>query len=390
MDMEASQILGVEARHSRPCLTLLKNRDDRMLYRALIVVALVSLPMPLLGCGVPPATAVTPTPPPLAREVIFYNWEGDMPQSILDAFAQEYGVEVTYRVYESQEEAMENMRAGQVYDLVVMESRFIPLLAQEGLLAEIDYHYVPNFRNISPSFRDLIYDPHNQHSIPYNWGTTGLVVRRDLVEEPVTRWADLWDARYAGRVAIWAGQPREVIGLTLKSLGYSANSENPSELEAALARLLELKPGLLFLEDYDLANSASVMANGTVVISMGYAGDVLAGREINQAITYVLPEEGALLWGDTFVIPANSPHKYTAQVLLNFLLRPEINAQIANQNHYATPNDGARPFIDPEILQDPVIFPPQEQIANAEIILPLSPQGQKRYDQIWQRFLLAQ
>ncbi|GIK43565.1 MAG: spermidine/putrescine ABC transporter substrate-binding protein [Chloroflexi bacterium] len=331
----------------------------------------------------------TPTPPPLADELIFYNWEEDLPQSVLEAFTRESGVKVNYLVYESQEEAIDNMRAGQVYDVVVMESRFVGLLAREKLLAEINYQHVPNFKNISANFRDLAYDPGNKYSVPYNWGFTALIVRSDLVEAPVTRWADLWDPRYAGRVGLWRGQPREAIALTLKSLGYSASSENPAELAAALDKLLALKPHLRFLEDYDPANAGPALASGEIVIAMGYASDVLMGRELNPAITYVLPQEGALLWGDNFVIPANSPHPYTAELFLNFLQRPEINAQVANENLYATPNEAAYPLINPDLRNNPLVFPSNEDLKKAEIILPLSPEGQKLYDQIWQRFMDA-
>ncbi len=357
--------------------------------RCFTTIVLAILALGVLTACAGPASRSTPTRPPLAQELVFYNWAGDMPQSVLDAFAREYGVNVTYAVYESQEEVIDNMRAGQVYDVVVMEGRFIPLLTQEGLLAEIDYRNVPNFRNISANFRDLAYDRDNRHAIPFNWGTTGLVVRSDLVEEPVTSWQALWDLRYAGKVAIWAGQPREMIALTLKSLGYPANTEAPAELEAALARLLELKPRLLFVEDYNLATSADMLADGKAVICVGFAFDVLEGRRKNKAITYVLPVEGALLWGDTFIIPANSPNKYTAEVFLNFILRPEVNTQIANGNHYATPNEAAYPFIDPALLNDPVIFPPEADVKNGEIIMPLSPAGQKLYDVIWERFMTA-
>ncbi len=334
----------------------------------------------------PPAA---PSPPPLAQELTFYDWAGDMPQAVLDAFTKEYGVKVNYVSYESQEDAIANLRSGQVYDVVVMETRSVSALAQEGLLAELNHGNVTNLKNITANFRDLTYDPGNRYCIPFNWGTTGLVVREDLVAEPVTRWTDLWDPRYAGRVGLWLGQRREVIALTLKSLGYSANSENPAELEAALKRLNALKPQVLKLEDFDPVTSAEVMSSGKAVLAMGYANDVLTGREKNNAIGYVLPTEGALLWGDTFIIPANSARKYTAEVFLNFLLRGEINAQIANANRYATPNEAARPFINPAILNDPVIFPPNQDLKKAEIVLPLSPEGEKLYGDLWARFMAA-
>lgn len=312
-----------------------------------------------------------------------------MPQSVLDAFTEEYDVKVNYLVYESQEDAIASIKAGQTYDVVVMESRFVPALAEAGLLAELHHQNLLNLKNLSASFRELAYDPGNTYSVPFNWGTTGLVVRSDLVAEPVTRWADLWDPRYAGRVGLWMGQHREVISLVLKSLGYSANSEDPAELEAVLERLLVLKPHVLTLEDFNLANAADMLASGQAVITMGYASDFLYGNEQNPAIVYVLPEEGALLWNDTFVIPANSPNQYTAELFLNFIMRPEVNAEIANENQYATPNEAAYPFIEPEILNSPVIFPPNEDLVDAELIQPLSPTGQQLYDEIWERFTTA-
>lgn len=340
------------------------------------------------GCYAPVSTPTqSPSPEPLAKELVFYDWAEDMPQAVIDAFTQEYGVKVNYLVYESQEEAIDNIRAGNIYDVVVMESRFVPLLVQEDLLANFHKENLSNLRNISANFRELAYDPANQHSVPYNWGTTGLVVRTDLLDEPVRRWADLWDSRYAGRVGLWMGQPREVIGIALKSLGYSVNSENHRQLERALQRLIELKPSVIALESYDLNNAAEAMTSGEIVIAMGYAGDVVNASEQLDSIAYVLPEEGALMWNDTFVIPANSPNQYTAELFLNFLLRANINAMVANENLYATPNEAALPYIEPEILNNPVIFPSSRELTNAELILPLSPAGQELYDKIWEQFV---
>ncbi len=341
----------------------------------------------LVACG-SSVLSVTPTPTitSLAEELDYYGWESDMPQSVLDAFTREYGVKVNYLTYEAPEQAIENMKAGHVYDVVTIESRLIPLLADADLLAEIDHRNVTNLKNISANFRELAYDPDNRYSVPYNWGTIGLIMRTDLTQSPIERWADLWDERYAGKVGLWGNLPREMIGLTLKSLGYSANSENPAELEAALAKLLLLKPNLRFLEDFDLWFAAPALASAEVAIATGWSGDMAASREMGLQVEYVLPEEGALLWNDAFVIPANSPNRHTAELFLNFLMRPDINAQIANENHYATPNEAAHPLIDPAILNDPVIFPSNESLENAELILPLSPAGQKLYDDIWTRF----
>lgn len=364
-----------------------RNRLLTRLRLVLLRSILASLIVLTGACTAPSRPGPTLTPIPLADELVFYNWEDDMPQSVLDIFTREYGVKIKYEIYESQEDAIENMRAGRVYDVVVMESRFIPMLAREGLLAELRQENLPNLRNISANFRELAYDPGNRYTTPYNWGTTGLVFRKDLVDGPITSWNDLWNPRYAGRVGLWLGQRREVISLTLKSLGYSANSEDPAELEEALARLIELKPNVVAIEDFDLVSSVDVLATGQVVLAMGYAYDFITGNEINPSIQYVLPREGSLIWHDTFIIPANSANRHTAELFLNFLMGPEINAKIANENFYATPNEAALSFIKPEILNNPIIFPDNSDLTNAELILPLTPQGQDLYDAIWERFM---
>jgi spermidine/putrescine transport system substrate-binding protein len=349
---------------------------QRSLHAARLWVLLI-LALFVAGC------APEPVQNKLADELVFYNWGDYMPQSVLDAFTAEYGVKINYLTYDSMEEAVAQVRAGQHYDVVVLEYDLIAPLVADGLLAEIDFQNVPNFKNISNNFRDLAFDPGNKHSIPYGYGTTGLVVRSDLVKAPVTRWADLWDPRYAGKIAARA-LPAELIGVALKSLGYPLNSEDPQQLEAALQHLLILNP---ILVDDETDKAIPVLLSGEAVIMVGWADDALQARQQNQAISYVLPEEGTLLWGDTFVIPANSPRKYTAEHFLNFLLRPEVSAQIVNENHYAIANEAAYALIDPEIINNPIVFPPGEVIKKADWYLPLSPAGEKLYADIWERFM---
>jgi spermidine/putrescine-binding protein len=129
------------------------------------------------------------------------------------------------------------------------------------------------------------------------------------------------------------------------------------------------------------------MNSGQIVIAMGYANDVLEGRDLNPSIEYVMPEEGALLWNDTFIIPANSPAKDSAELFLNFLMWAEVNAKIANENLYATPNEAAYPFIGSDILSNPLIYPPNEKLIDAELVMPLSEEGQKLYDETWERLI---
>lgn len=335
-----------------------------------------------------PTAALRPAPSPAPEPLILYNWPQDLPQSVLDDFTAEFGIPVQYETYASMEEAVAKLEAGAVYDVVNLDNRFIPALMRAGRLAELDHARLPNLKYLSPNFRDLVYDPGNRYTVPYNWGTTGLVVRTDRVARPVTRWADLWDPDLAGQVALWDTEPREVLGLTLKTLGYSANSEDPRELQAALERLLALKPHARWL-GADADGLVAGLTSGEVRVGMGYAGDYRQARETLPAIAYVLPAEGALLWGENFVVPANSPHRAAAERFLNFVLRPQVAAQIANENFYATPNEAALAYIEPALLHDPVVFPPNDLLQQAEIVLPLSPAGQALYDRAWAAFQAA-
>lgn len=325
-----------------------------------------------------------PTP---AAELVLYGWDGDIPEDVLDDFADESGVRVRYVAYASQEQAIDNIRSGARYDVLTMDSRFIPLLQKEGRLLELEPEAIPNRKNISPEFLNLPHDPANRYSIPFNWGTAGIIYRRDLVAGPITGWNDFWDARYAKRVGIWNGVPREMIGLTLKSLGYSANSEKRNELEAALERLQALKPNAVILEEIDPNNSVEALASGKVVLALGYADDVTAAREEGLDVGYVLPKEGALLWSDALVIPSTGENKKGAMQFLDFVLRPEISARIANANYFAMANQAARPLLESGLLNDPVIFPSAQDLENAERVLPLTSQGQGLHDYIWALYL---
>ncbi|MBN1564859.1 MAG: spermidine/putrescine ABC transporter substrate-binding protein [Anaerolineae bacterium] len=319
------------------------------------------------------------------NEVSLRNWEGDISQAILDGFKEETGITVNYVPYDSQEQALADMQAGEVYDVVVLENQLIPGAVAEGLLAELDYNNIPNFKNISPNFRDLAYDPQNAHAIPYSWGTTGLVFRSDLVVEPVTGWADMWNEAYAGKLMGWPLE-RYIIGLALKMLGYSLNSEDPAELQAALGKLLEIKPHLT-LREWEPAVAAPYLESGEIWLAIGQADDVIAAREAGVAVDYILPEEGGLLWGDNFTIQANSPRKAAAEKLINYLLQAEVSAQIINETYYWLPNDAALEFVVPELRENTAIFPTQEMLKNAEILLPLTAAGEALYADIWAQFL---
>lgn len=321
------------------------------------------------------------------RPLVLYNWHDDIPAQVLESFTRQSGIAIDYHAFTSQEEAVEKLRAGKMCDVAVIEGRFIPTLVREKLLHRLNYQNLINIKNISPNFRNLTNDPDNLHSIPYSWGTTGILVNTALTGNGVRRWADFWSDRYRGRVALDTSYPREALGMALKSLGYSANSENPDEITTAFAKLhlLQLSPGSLRFTypEFGLA----MMSSNTAILAIGFSGDLLESRKQGLQVDYILPEEGLLLWADSFVVPKSSRQKENAELFINYLLQPEISAAIVNEKYYASANEAARPLIDPEILAEKAIYPSDTMLANAELIEALSPPAQAMVDTAWQNFL---
>lgn len=363
------------------------RRSLRCAFGLLAVAAAATLlPGALTGCdrGEAPPSAVPPKPP---AEVVFYCMSDDMPRAVLDAFTAETGIKVVNPTFEVPEEAAEAVGSGKAYDVVVLEDQQVPDLVAAGKLVEIDKRRIPNFRNTSPNFRDLATDPGNRYTAPYSYGTTGLLVRTDLVKTPVRRWADLWKPQFAGKVA-FRSQQRELLSIALLALGYPPASEDPAHLEAALAKLIALaKAGHAVPPDPSPA-VPELLAGKTLLLE-GWAQDYWEAKEKNDEVRYVLPEEGTLLWTDTFVIPAASRNKVGAHLLINYFLRPDVSARITESNSYASANEPAKALVKPELRNDPVIYPSVEDLRRAHFYTPLSSGGAKVYDDVWKRFLEA-
>jgi spermidine/putrescine transport system substrate-binding protein len=354
----------------------------RAMFRSALLGLLV-LPALLLtllpACDTPEQAAPKP-----ARELVFFNYAEDTPDSVLQAFEKEFGIKIVYVTYDSPEESAARLRSGLACDVALIENQLVQPLVQEGLLAPVNMANVPNFRNISPNFRDLAFDPGNRHSIPADYGTTGLLVRTDLIGEGPKRWADLWNPGLAGKIGL-RGQPREVIGMTLLSLGFSLNSENPEELAAAARRLRELRPAVTMV-DLEASLAVPRLLSGEIAVLHGYSNDHQLAIESNPAVRFVLPAEGSALWGDSYVVLAGSRRQKEAETFINFLMRPEIAAVIVNEKGYASSNEAARQYVDPAIRDNPVVHPPLEELRQINIIGSLSPEGEKLYARIWDEF----
>ena len=344
----------------------------------LVIVALLSAscrPLQPLTLSSP-----SPVPPPL----IVLDWENDLTPAVLQGFTAETGIAVELRYYYSAEEAYRRLVEGEACDLAIISNEQVPALIRAERLLPLDLTQVPNFRHIAPAFRDLVIDPANRYSVPYSWGTTGLVYHAATDTPPPQRWADLWDTAYAGRVFLWDA-PRTVIGVVLKALGYSANSEDAQALALAAAKLntWQTLPPVPYQPDALIA----AFRSGQAEVAVAWVGDYLLARQGIPDLHYALPAEGTLLWMDHYVIPRAARNPEAALRLLNYLLRPEVSAQITTQSRWATANETswAQVTFEPEVQA--LVFPSAEALSNAELILPLSPAAEATYNWMWEQFV---
>ena len=352
--------------------------SHRLLWIILIVVMLVACDESSPPSSPQPLTATGNT------LTLYYPIEENFASFIFDQFKQETGITVNLQNYTTSAEAVNNIRSGIGYDLVVLDNQSIFAMIQENRLVPINHANVTNFKNISPNFRDLAYDPQNSYSIPSSWGTIGIGVRTDLVTQPITNWSDLWALPQLG-IFDNDGNGRSILAIALKMLGYSANSENPAEIEAALEKLQSLRPNAQFLSNVAAVENGLVTGQIPVVVAASHL--IAQAQQKNGAIQHILPGEGTILWGDNFAILAASSQQVSAEKLLDYLLRPEVSAQLITLNHLANANETAYPFVEQSILSNEVGFPPSASLQRSEPLQPLSQNGVQLYQDVWNRFL---
>lgn len=324
---------------------------------------------------------------PASPTLHIYNWSEYMPSQIIENFEKETGIQVDYHTFESNEDMYSHVvDEGHLteYDLIVPSTYYVDKMADEGLLDPIDTAQLSNLHQLDPIWQK-IHDNNNisTYSVPYLWGTTGIGVNsRSVDAQQVTRWADLWNADFAGRVMLTKDM-REVFGMALMTLGYSSNSTNPEEIKAAYHKLQSLMPNVATFESREAR--VPYLTEKTDV-GMIWNGEVfMANNEGMETLQYRYPEEGALLWVDSFAIPKDAKHSDAAYRFINFVLRAE-NAQIISRElGYATPNMGARLFMPDSTKTNPTIYPTGTVIDNAQLQLDVGEEALAVYKDYWSK-----
>jgi spermidine/putrescine transport system substrate-binding protein len=298
------------------------------------------------------------------KSLILYNWEDYIGSKTLENFEKETGIHVKEIFFEDEEVMLGAVQSDlSAYDLVVASDDLIREMREGKTLSPLDYSKIPNAKYIGQKYRNMPCDPELKYSVPYLWGTSGMVVNTKYIKEDTDSWKVLFDKRYKGRIAM-LNNSWEVTAAASKLLGYSINKKSPTEHNNVKDLLLDQKP---LLKGYlDAVTIQKMLIDEEIWAAQIYSGEGLVAVDKNENLTYVIPREGAPVWVDFFAMPRDAKHKEEVHIFLNYILRPEINASIASELWYATTNKAAKPLMDEEVTQSPSVYPSSEVIARCE------------------------
>jgi spermidine/putrescine transport system substrate-binding protein len=350
-------------------LRALATYEDRAMFRTLLASLL------LLGGGI--AVAAEP------QTLVVYNWAEYLPKKVLRQFTQETGIKVRYSTYDSNEAMYAKVKTvkGEGYDVLAPSTYYVDRMRREGLVQKLDKSRLRNLGNLNPRLLNQPYDPDNQYSIPYLWGTTGIAYDADKVSPgALTGWAALWDSVYKNKLLL-LNDMREVFSMGLKVLGYSINTTDENQIRAAYEKLADLMPNVRV---FDAESPKTKFLSREVSAGMLWNGEAYMASRENAKIKYVYPQEGVMMWMDNLVISAGAQNVDGAYQFIDFVLRPEIAKQISEEVGYSSPNLAAIKLLPEAVRNDPTVYPSDENLKNVEFqtdvgaALPI-------YDQYWQR-----
>ncbi len=302
-----------------------------------------------------------------------YNWSDYIGPDTVRGFEEEFGVRVVYDTYESNEEMAGKLMIGASgYDIVVPTGYLLPVLAAQGILAELDQAQLPNFANIAPLFLNPAADPGNRFGVPWQWGVTGIAYRQDLIAAPQS-WNAFVSGAAPGRMTM-LDDGREVLGAMLKYRGHSLNSTDQAELDQAGRDAITAKRSLAA---FISAPVKGQLAAGDVWMAQLWNGDARQAEAENPNVAFALPSEGSLIWTDYAVILANAPHPRAAHAFLNYVLRPEVATALTDATGYGTPNQVAA-----SQLKRPVPYPTAEELSRLEFQSDLGAAAEM-WDRLW-------
>lgn len=316
------------------------------------------------------------------EKLYVYNWGDYMDMDVVKEFEEEYNVKVIYQEFATNEDLYVKIKnSSEPMDVIFPSEYMLERMSNEGLLNELDFSKLDNFKYVDKDLTGMSYDKENKYSVPSFWGTVGIIYNSEKYPEGLQKWADLWNEKYKKDMVLYYSQ-RDILMVALKKLGYSMNTSDEAQLEDAKNELIDQKP-LVYaylgdeIKDILIAEDANV---GVV-----YSGDAGIVIEENPKYKYVLPKEGTNLWFDVAAIPKNARNVNRAHDFINFLLRPEIAARNAEYLQYATVESEAKKYLPESLVNNEALYPDRTNMTNFEIFEDPS-QKLKLYDRIWTEF----
>jgi len=340
------------------------------------------------------------------RVVNVYNWSDYIDQSIIEDFTKETGIKVVYDVFDSNEILETKLLAGgSGYDVVVpTASPFMMRQIEAGVYQKLDKSKLPNLANTWDVVSERVskYDPGNEYSINYMWGTVGLgynveKVKAALGIDKIESWDVFFDPEKLAKLADCGvyvlDSPTDIIPTTLHYLGVNPESKEPEDLAKAEELLLKVRP---YIRKFHSSEYINALANGDICLAIGWSGDVFQARdraaEADQGVVvdYVIPQEGAEMWFDQMAIPADAKHVAEAHEFLNYILKPEVAAKATNYVYFPNGNKASQEFIDKEILDDPAIYPDEATLNKLWTVSPYDTRTQRLVTRTWTRIVTGQ
>ena len=317
------------------------------------------------------------------NQVIVYNWGEYLDPEVITIFEEETGINVVYEEFETNEIMYPKVQSGAIaYDVVCPSDYMIQRMIENDLLAELNFDNIPNAKNIGAEYfkQSRQFDAENKYSIPYCWGTVGILYNKTMVDEPIDSWSVLWDEKYKDNI-LMQDSVRDAFAVALKYKGYSLNSTDLDELEEAKQLLIDQKP---LVQAYVIDQVRDKMIGNEAAIGVIYSGEAIYTQLENPDLEYVIPKEGSNVWIDSWVIPKNAKHKENAEAFLNFLCRPDIAKMNFDYITYSTPNTAARELIeDPAVKNSKIAFPAAEELDRCETFQFLGDKNDALYNRLW-------
>jgi len=342
-----------------------------------LILAVLFLALPL---GMIPAAADT-------QSINVYNWGqyiSDGTDGYIDVnrlFTEKTGIEVNYMTFDSNETMYTKLKTGgSSYDIIIPSDYMIGKLIAEDMLEKLDFSNIPNYRYIDEAYKNTAYDPSNEYSVPYTWGTVGVIYNSKYVDEEDTgSWDLLWNKKYSGKILMF-DNPRDAFAIAELKLGMSLNTADSDELRSASLQLLEQKK---LVQAYVMDQIFDKMEREEAWVAPYYAGDYLLMAEENPDLRFYFPQEGYNLFIDAICIPKGCQNKEGAEAYIDFLCSPEISGGNLDYLGYSTPISEAKQYMDPETAESDIAYPDQETLARGQSFLSLSQQTSQEMDSLW-------